>query len=459
MTHDELKKLQDRQLQFFHSGKTRQPEFRAAQLKKLRQAIRDHEQEIAKALHADLGKSEFEAFTAEIGFVYEELKHVLAHLHQWAKPRAVSTPLLLQPAKSRIVPEPKGQVLIIGPWNYPFQLMIAPLIGAIAAGNVAVLKPSEVARETEKVIRKIIEKSFSPEFCAIVEGGVEATTALLGLKWDHVFFTGSIPVGRIVMKAAAEHLTPVTLELGGKSPCIVHEDADVDVTAKRLVWGKYYNAGQTCVAPDYIYAHEKIAKPLLERMKHYIREFFGEDPQQSPDFPRIINERHVDRLMKLVDAKKVYCGGTSDRARRYIAPTILQDVSWNDEVMADEIFGPILPVLTYNDLEQVFAQIRSRHKPLAAYVFTDSKHVEERVMAEVSFGGGCVNNLLVHLCNPNLPFGGVGASGMGAYHGEDSFNVFTHFKSVLKSGFRLDVPVRYPPYRESRLNLVRRLMR
>lgn len=459
MTNNALNKLRDRQQQFFHSGKTRLPAFRVAQLKKLRQAIRDHEQDIAKALQADLGKSEFEAFTAEIGFVYEELKHVLSHIHHWAKPRSVSTPLLLQPASSIIYPEPKGRTLIIGPWNYPFQLMIAPLIGAIAAGNVAVLKPSEMAKETATIVKKIIEKSFSPEFCAVIEGGAETTTALLAQQWDHIFFTGSIPVGKIVMKAAAEHLTPVTLELGGKSPCIVHEDSDLEVTAKRLVWGKYYNAGQTCVAPDYVYAHERISQKLMERMKHYIKEFFGDDPKSSQDFPRIINERHHDRLMNLIDKNKVFCGGSGDRNARYIAPTILHNISWDDEIMADEIFGPILPILVYKDLDEVFERLRSRPKPLAAYVFTNSKQVEERVISEVSFGGGCVNNLLVHLCNPNLPFGGTGASGIGAYHGEDSFNVFSHFKSVLKSSFRLDIPVRYPPHKKSRLRLVQRLMR
>lgn len=459
MTGDQISNIQDRQLQFYLSGKTRLPEFRTAQLKKLKLAIREHEDEAVKALHTDLGKSDFEGFTAEVGFIYDELKCAIKNLQRWSKPRPVSTPLLLQPANSKIYPQPKGEVLIIGPWNYPFQLVLAPLIGSIAAGNVAVLKPSEMAPATAAVIRKIIEKAFSPDFCAIIDGGAEVTTELLTKKWDHIFFTGSVPVGRIVMRAAAEHLTPVTLELGGKSPCIVHEDADVDISAKRLVWGKFYNAGQTCVAPDYLLVHESIVKALMERMKHYIKAFYGDDPKASPDYSHIINQKHYDRLMKLIDEKKVFCGGNGDRNSRYIAPTLLHPVAETDAVMDDEIFGPLLPILTYRDLDAAFKVIQSRPKPLAAYVFTENALVEERVIDELAFGGGCVNTLLVHLCNPNLPFGGIGPSGMGAYHGEGSFNVFSHFKSMLKSGFKLDIPIRYPPYKESRLKLVKWLMR
>lgn len=459
MTGDQIIKIQERQLQFYLSGKTRLPEFRIAQLKKLKDAIREYELESIKALHTDLGKSDFEGFTAEVGFIYDELKCAIKNLRSWSKPRPVSTPILLQPAKSKIYPQPKGEVLIIGPWNYPFQLMLAPLIGSIAAGNVAILKPSEMAPATAAVVRKIIEKAFSPEFCAIIDGGAEVTTELLSKKWDHIFFTGSVPVGRIVMRAAAENLTPLTLELGGKCPCIVHEDADIDISAKRLVWGKFYNAGQTCVAPDYLMVHESIVKPLMERMKHYIKVFYGDDPKASPDYSRIVNHRHYDRLMKMVDQKNVYCGGTGDRASRYIAPTLVYPVQETDEVMSDELFGPLLPILTYKDLDAAFKVILTKPKPLAAYVFTESALVEERVIGEIAFGGGCVNNLLVHLCNPNLPFGGIGPSGMGAYHGEGSFNTFSHFKSVLKSGFKLDIPIRYPPYKVSRLNLVKRLMR
>jgi acyl-CoA reductase-like NAD-dependent aldehyde dehydrogenase len=362
-----------------------------------------------------------------------------------------------QPASSRIIPQPKGVVLIISPWNYPFQLLITPLIGSIAAGNCALLKPSELAPATSAVLAKLVERTFSPEYCALVEGGVEETTALLRESFDHIFFTGSIPVGKIVMRAAAEHLTPVTLELGGKSPCIIDKETDIKVTARRIAWGKFFNCGQTCVAPDYLLVPTQIKREVLAALKQSVQHFFGNDPQTSPDYGRIINERHFDRLVSLISGE-VLLGGTYDRSQRYIPPTVIDRVSMSDKVMEDEIFGPILPVLEYDTLDEAFALVRQRPNPLACYIFTTRRETEHRVLNELSFGGGCVNDTLIHVGNAHLPFGGIGASGMGAYHGQTSFDVFSHFKSVMKSPQMIDLPLKYPPYGK-RLNLVRKMMR
>lgn len=445
------------QRQYFASGATRSVGFRVEQLKKLKAGIQEMEAEILKSLHADLNKSEFEAYTSEVGFVYEEINHAVRHLDCWARPQRVSTPLLHQPGSSRIVPQAKGVVLIIGPWNYPFMLLVSPLIGALSAGNCAVLKASEIAPHTAAVLTRLIGKVFSPAYCAVIEGGVPETTMLLQERFDHIFFTGSTAVGRIVMRAAAEHLTPVTLELGGKSPCFVDQDIDVKVAARRIVWGKFYNAGQTCVAPDYLLVHNAVRKPLLAAMKVCVQEFFGDDPQTSPDYGRIVSDRHFDRLAGFV-LGDVAIGGQTDRATRYVAPTVIDNVRMTDKVMEDEIFGPVLPVIGYDSLDDAIRLSKERPNPLACYVFTNDAKVEARVIDELPFGGGCVNNALIHLANPNMPFGGIGQSGMGGYHGKESFDVFSHRKSIVKTPMAIDIKLKYPPYGK-RLGLIRKFMR
>jgi len=444
------------QRDYFASGKTRSLDFRTEQLKKLRTAIKSMEGEICAALKKDLGKGPFEAYSSEVGIVYEEIDLISANLATWVQPQSVPTPLVYQPSFSTVYPQPLGVVLIIAPWNYPFQLLLAPLIGAIAAGNCSVLKPSELATETASVITRLIEKTYSPEFCAVIQGGVEETTHLLEQRFDHIFFTGSIPVGRVVMRAAAEHLTPVTLELGGKSPCIIDADTNIKITAKRVVWGKFFNCGQTCVAPDYLLVPKAIKNELLSEMKAAVRQFYGEAPQSSPDYGRIINQRHFDRLVALIEGN-VVLGGDHNREQLYIAPTIIDGVKLSDKVMEDEIFGPVLPVMEYESLDEAFAIVNQRPNPLACYVFSNRKEIQDRVVNELSFGGGCINNTLVHVGTAHLPFGGKGPSGMGRYHGHHSFLTFSHQKAMVKTPFMLDLPLKYPPYKD-RVKLVRMLM-
>ncbi len=457
MSSSQVQSIIQRQRQYFASGKTRSIDFRVAQLHKLKDGIKALEREILEALRLDLGKSGFEAYGTEVGLIYEEINHALAHIHGWTRPRPVPTPLVHQPSLSKIHPQPKGVVLLISPWNYPFQLLIGPLIGAIAAGNCAVLKPSEVAPKTSAVLGLLISRSFSPEFCAVIHGGIAETTQLLKEQFDHIFFTGSIPVGRIVMRAAAEHLTPVTLELGGKSPCFVDQDIDLNVTARRIVWGKFTNAGQTCVAPDYLLVQRGVKNDLVTMMKKQIAELYGTDPMGSPDYGRIINEHHFDRLLRLKGGS-IVCGGQSDRSRLYIAPTLIDHVKMDDNIMEDEIFGPLLPILTFDTLDEGLALAKQRPNPLACYAFSKRAAFSDRIIDELPFGGGCVNNVLVHLGVPGLPFGGIGSSGIGAYHGEQGFQSFSHLKSILKSPFMFDLPLRYPPYKK-RLRLMRQLMR
>jgi aldehyde dehydrogenase (NAD+) len=346
---------------------------------------------------------------------------------------------------------------VIAPWNYPLQLILAPLLGAIAAGNCAILKPSELAPHTADVVNHLIAKAFAPEYVAVVEGGPELSTALLQRKFDYIFFTGGTGVGRIVSRAAAEQLTPVTLELGGKSPCIVDADADLDVAAKRIAWGKWFNAGQTCVAPDYLLLHRSIKTPFLAKLQVYITQFFGADPAESPDFARIINDKHFDRIASLIDGD-VIIGGQTHRSTRYISPTVIDNVTLTDLIMQGEIFGPVLPIITYDHLDEAFDVVRQMPNPLALYLFAKNKQVQERVLTELSFGGGCINNTLAHLANPSLPFGGIGASGMGRYHGRYSFDTFSHKKAVLHSSTMFEPNLKYQPYRE-KLKLIRRLIK
>jgi aldehyde dehydrogenase (NAD+) len=458
VSQNDVAVLLERQRIFFSSGKTLPLSFRLAQLKKLKEAIKKNESDLIAALASDLGKSEFEAFTAEIGFLYEEINITLKNLQKWVKPKRVFTPILMQPGSSRILTEPKGVVLIIAPWNYPIQLTLAPMVAAIAAGNCLVVKPSELAPASTAAVKRLLEQCFSPEFCCVVTGGVDETTNLLTHRFDHIFFTGSSAVGKVVMRAAADHLTPVTLELGGKSPCVVDRDVDLETVARRIVWGKFYNAGQSCVAPDYVLVHRSSKPSLLSFMKKAIHEFYGQNPAQSPDFGRIIGQRHFDRLVSLIHGKNVFTGGTWDRETRYIAPTILDKVALTDPIMENEIFGPILPILDYEHLDDAIAIVKKHSHPLACYVFTSNPKIESRILREIPFGGGSVNSALMHLLNPRMPFGGIGASGMGSYHGKAGVEAFSHKKSIYKSPLWLDIPLKYPPY-EKRLPLMRRLMR
>lgn len=432
------------QKKYFYQGHTLPYEFRAEALHKLMKVIQKYENEIMEALKNDLGKSEFEAYTNEIGILYLEIKHSLKNLKKWMKSRDITLEIFLQPGKGKIYSEPYGNTLIIAPWNYPFQLLIAPLIAAIAAGNTAILKPSELSPATEKIAEKIIREIFDERFIKVIKGGVDETTELLKLPFDKIFFTGSVPVGKIVMKAAAKHLTPITLELGGKSPTIVHKDANLKFAANKIVWGKFNNAGQTCVAPDYLLVHKDVEKELIENIKKTIKDFYGENPKTSEDYGRIINRRHTERLEKLIDPKKVIIGGQVNFEEKYIAPTIMAGVTLEDKIMEDEIFGPILPVMTYEHLEEVIKIIRGFSKPLALYLFTNSSQVEKHIMEKVTFGGGGINTTILHVASGQLPFGGVGQSGMGSYHGKAGFLEFSHKKSVLKQPSNFDFGITYP---------------
>ena len=458
MVTEDIVKLKNEQNSFFNTGKTKSYEFRVGNLKKLENSIRANETEILKALKDDLNKSETEGYISEIGFLYEEIRFALKHLKKWMKPQRVSTPVTQWPGRSYIFSEPLGSVLIIAPWNYPFQLGISPLIGAIAAGNCAVIKPSEVSSHTGRVIEKLIFETFPREYISVVLGGVETSQALIAQPWDHLFFTGGTEIGKKVAMEAAKTLTPVTLELGGKSPCILDQDIDWEVAAKRIVWGKFFNAGQTCVAPDYVLLPQGTADRFLPLLKTAIEKFFTATPETSPDYGRIVSCGHYDRLKKYLSRGQVAIGGVCKEEERFISPTVLTQVSWQDEVMREEIFGPILPLLEYESLEQALGEIESRAKPLALYFFSSDQEKIRSVLNRLSFGGGCINDTLVHLANPKLPFGGVGESGIGRYHGKYSFDTFSHQKGVVERSFWGDVALRYPPY-QNHLKLFKKIMR
>jgi aldehyde dehydrogenase (NAD+) len=447
----------ERQRKFFTSGKTRDVEFRLGKLRELKQAIKKYELQIIEALAADLAKSEFEAYETEIGNSYQELNFALKHLRSWVKPEKVPTPLTILPSRSYIYKEPRGTSLIIGPWNFPFQLNVIPLLGSIAAGNTSIIKPSEVAPGTSRILAELIAKTFSDEYIAVFQGDAQVAKELLTQKFDTIFFTGGTRIGREVAEQAARNLTPTILELGGKSPCIVDVNTNMQITARRIVWGKFLNAGQTCIAPDYVLVHRSEKSSLLTKMKEQILQLFGTDPSKSTDYPRIINERHFDRLVSLIKGN-IFEGGNYDRGTRYIAPTILQDVDFEHASMNDEIFGPVLPVMEYDTLDEGIQLINKHSHPLALYLFTNNKDTEEKIINSISFGTGCINDCLVQFQNPNLPFGGVGTSGIGSYHGKNSFDAFSHRKSIVKSTPSLDLPLRYPPYRQ-RIKLLRKVMK
>ena len=438
--------LVQRQRHFFRAGKTKEIPHRLYALRRLRESVLEHEDKIYTALKADLGKSEFDAYSGEIGVVLSEISEALRHLRKWSKPKEVKRRLINFPDRNVVYPQPYGTVLIIGPWNYPFQLTLAPLIAAISAGNCVVLKPSELAPASSRVVSEIIGSVFPEDHIAVVEGEIEVSKVLLQQSFDFVFFTGGSKTGRIVMKAAAEHLTPVALELGGKSPAIVDADADIGVAAKRIAWGKFFNAGQTCVAPDYLLANSNITARLLDALVQTVRQFYGSDPHLSPDYSRIVNRTQFDRLTKLMTKGRIILGGETDPEEKYIAPTIITDIGWDDPVMQEEIFGPILPVLEFDDLDTVIGEIANRPSPLALYYFSSNRRQYDKILDRLKFGGGCFNDCVMHLLNPNLPFGGVGESGIGRYHGRSGFDTFSHFRSVLYKGTWIDIPLGYPPY-------------
>lgn len=452
-----MEELLRRQKDYFNTGVTRGLAFRRAMLLRLERAVRAHEEELLAALKADLGKSRFEGYATELGVVYAELRTARNNLARWARPRRTGVPLSQFPAQARVLREPYGAALILAPWNYPVQLVLVPLISALAAGCTAVVKPSEHAPAAAAALGDLLGGIFQREYVAVAEGDGGVSAALTRLPFDKIFFTGSPAVGRRVMAAAAEHLTPVTLELGGKSPVLLAPDADVALAARRVAWGKYLNAGQTCVAPDHVWVTSAQRDPFVRELRRVLQDFFGPEPLKSPSLPKIVNTAHFDRLCGYLDQGMVAVGGETDQAERKIAPTVLLDVEPGDSVMEEEIFGPILPVLTYDSVDDYLAWQQKQPRPLAFYLFTRDRRLERRVLSALPFGGGCVNDTVVHLAVPGLPFGGVGESGMGACHGEAGFLAFTHEKSILNKG-RLEVPLRYPPYDDGAVNWLRRLM-
>lgn len=453
-----IQKLLENQRTFFIHGNTIDFEYRKESLLKLRKMLEDNETEIYYALKQDLNKSKHEAFVTELGFLYTEIDFTLKNLKTWMAPQKVPSPLSHKGSTSYIMKEPYGVVLIISPWNYPLHLALAPAISALAAGNCVIIKPSEHATSTSKLLQALIQDTFDSSLIDVVEGGIETTEALLQERFDYIFFTGSANVGKKVMRAASEHLTPVTLELGGKSPAIIDSDANVNLAAKRIAWAKFTNAGQTCVAPDYLYVHDDIKFKFMKAIVKQIKDLFGKHPLYNEDYTKIINEKHFNRLVSFIDQEKVIHGGGSAPDTRLIEPTVLDKVTWEDPIMQEEIFGPLLPVLSFSNIEDALYTIKRQEKPLALYYFGENEKVQQQVIEFISFGGGAINDAVYQLGNPFLPFGGVGESGMGAYHGQYGFDTFTHQKGILKQTTKFDLPFRYPG---SKLNtsVVKRIMK
>lgn len=431
--------------------------YRKETLKKLLFNIQKSEDLIIKALHNDFKKPAFEAVLTETNYVISELKDTIKNIQNWAKPQRILPSILNFPSTDYIYKEPYGKVLILAPWNYPFQLALCPLISAVAAGNKVILKPSELTPKTAEIITEIIQKTFHINHVEVVQGGVDVSQKLLEKRWDYIFFTGSVAVGKIVAKAAAENLTPVTLELGGKNPCIIDETANLKLAAKRIVWGKFINAGQTCIAPDYILIHKDMKVHFIGYLKDEITKAYGHNPQESPDFARIINTKNWVRLDSMIEQKKVVFGGQTDAKNLYIAPTLIDEPSIESAIMQEEIFGPILPILTYKTEADIKNSIDQYEKPLALYVFSENRNFTKKIIARYSFGGGCINDTIVHFSNKRLPFGGVGHSGIGAYHGKLSFDIFSHHKGIVKKANWLDLPMRYAPYKD-KLATIKRLL-
>jgi acyl-CoA reductase-like NAD-dependent aldehyde dehydrogenase len=451
----QIEQLVQKQREYYSTGITKPLSFRQAQLTKLKEAIQQRQDLIIQALAQDLGKPTFESYF-ELA-VLKDISHAVKNLPQWLKPKKVPTGIELFPSRAQVQPEPLGVVLIIGPWNYPFSLLISPLIGAIAAGNCTILKPSEVAPHTSAVLTELIQATFPPEYIALQPGGVEVAQELLRTKFEHIFFTGGTKIGQIVMEAAAKQLTPVTLELGGKSPCIVDQEINLSETAKRITWGKFINAGQTCIAPDYVLVHSQIKADLIRAMKQCIYQFFGENPAESPDYARIINSQQFNRLSNLLQSGTIVVGGEIDAEDKYIAPTILDNVTVDTPIMQEEIFGPILPVLEYQNLAEAIAFVNSKPKPLALYIFSRNQKIQEQILEQTSSGGVCINETIMHVGVTDLPFGGVGDSGIGAYHGKASFDTFSHYKSILSRPFWGDLNWRYAPYQAKTLKMFQKM--
>ena len=437
------------QRDFFKSGATLPIKARRSALKRLYNEIKARHEEIANALFADLGKSEYESFMCEIGLSLSEISFLLKNLNSLSKPKRVHTPLAQFPSKSYTLKCPYGNTLIMSPWNYPFLLSIEPLADAIAAGNTAILKPSAYAPATSKILNSIISNVFSAEWVKVIEGGRRENSALLDEAFDMIFFTGSASVGREVLRHAAEHLTPCVLELGGKSPCIVDKTAKIALAARRIVFGKFLNCGQTCVAPDYVLCHASIKDELINKIRDEIKSQLGNDPINEENYGKIINEKHFERLLGLIDEKKAVIGGESDKDRLKISPTVIDNVTVNDAVMQEEIFGPILPIISYENEEEIYSVIEKNATPLALYVFTESKEFAGKITENIRFGGGCINDTIIHLATSAMPFGGVGESGMGSYHGNAGFDAFSHTKSIVKKSTKIDLPMRYKPYRKA----------
>ncbi len=433
--------------QYFNSQRTKDVSFRIQSLQTLYKQIKLHEQDIIQALHEDLHKSPFEAFSTEIGLVLKEIKHHIKHVKQWQRPEKKLTPFLFFPSKSNIFKEPYGLALIIAPWNYPFQLLFSPLVGAISAGNCVVLKTSPSAPATAKVMDSIISACFSPDYVSIFHGNREMNQLLLSQRFDYIFYTGSPAVGKVVMKAAAEHLTPITLELGGKSPCIVDKNADIRTASRRIMWGKTINAGQTCIAPDYLFVHKSIKNTFITALQEAVHMMFGDNPQAAPDYPRIVSPTAMQRLIGYIDKGNIVFGGRYDLADKYIEPTVVDNLTADAGLLSEEIFGPIFPLMTFDDIQEVITYINEREKPLALYFFSKDKQAVHKILGQTSSGGICINDTIIHVANHRLPFGGVGNSGMGAYHGKYSFDTFTHKKATVVSSFSVDFPIKYPPYK------------
>jgi len=448
MISEETGRLVSVQRRFFQSGATKSLDFRRDQLSALKKTLLEHEEDIFEALHQDLRRPVTESFFGETLFVINELDDALRNLSRWARPQRTATPLMMYPGQSVIYTEPYGVTLIIGPWNYPFQLILAPLIGAIAAGNCAILKPSELSVHTSALIKSMLGGIFEPYYVAVVEGEKDVAGALLQERFDYIFHTGSTSIGRVVMEAAARHLTPVTLELGGKSPCIVDRNLHMDSAVRRIVWGKFFNAGQTCVAPDYLLVKKELRDDVISGLLSSIKTFYGENPAESPDYSRIINSRHINRLSALLGEGKILCGGQFEEDSLYFAPTLIDEVTWESPCMQEEIFGPLLPILYYDSIEEAIDTVNRGQKPLALYLFTEDEDIQNRVIRETSSGGICINDTIVHIGTSHLPFGGVGESGMGAYHGKATFDTFSHKKSVMRRSLTPDPPFRYPPYQK-----------
>jgi aldehyde dehydrogenase (NAD+) len=441
----QIEELREKQLLFFRTGKTREIKFRKEALRRLRDSIRRHEKDIYLALNKDLNKSSFEAYATETGIVLHEIRSMIRNLERWAWGKAVTTPLFAFPSLSRVMPEPFGRVLIISPWNYPFQLPMVPLVGAIAAGNVAVVRQSTSSPATNELIKTIISECFPPGHVAVIDCDRECADAVVNLKWDMIFFTGSTEVGRKIYTAAAKNLTPVILELGGKSPVIVEEDAVIPVAAKRIIWGKTLNAGQTCICPDYLFVHKNVKEELIRHMKLEITKMYGKDPLSNPESARIISESAFKRLISYIDKDKIITGGRSDIAKLAIEPTLLE-ASLSDSCMQDEIFGPVLPVIAYASIDEVITYLNTQEKPLALYLFSTSRKKQRIVMMKTSSGAFLINDVILHIANKHLPFGGVGASGMGRYHGKESLRAFSNLKATMHTTARIDIPIKYPPY-------------